>query len=112
MVYILEDVCIGCGKCIDICPTNSISLVEDKAKVDQNSCTECYVCVRSRPCSQKAIKRQDLKWPRIIRNPFSDVVTTHKTGIAGRGTEEMKTNDVTERYKIHEIGEDFDRICP
>ena len=46
-----------------------------------------------------------LKWPRIIRCQFSDVIATHKvTGIPGRGTEETKSNDVTDRYKCDEIG--------
>jgi hypothetical protein len=46
-----------------------------------------------------------LSWPREIRIPFSNVVTTHRiTGVAGRGTEEMKTNDVTDRYTLGEYG--------
>ncbi|MBA7628865.1 hypothetical protein ES703_36362 [subsurface metagenome] len=46
-----------------------------------------------------------LKWPRLVRNPFSDVVSTHKlTGVPGRGTEEMKTNDITNRFGLGEIG--------
>jgi hypothetical protein len=36
---------------------------------------------------------------------FSDPVTVHpETGIPGRGTEEMKTNDVTHRFKSGEVG--------
>ncbi|MFW9899603.1 MAG: hypothetical protein ACFFDO_10140, partial [Candidatus Thorarchaeota archaeon] len=51
------------------------------------------------------IKPTRLKWPRIIRSPFSNVIATHKlTGIPGRGTEEMKTNDVTNRFGINEFG--------
>ena len=43
--------------------------------------------------------------PRLVRNPFSDVLTTHKlTGVPGRGTEEMKTNDVTGRFGFGDIG--------
>jgi len=101
-----SNACKKCDKCkiLDICPTNAISIVDDKAFVSQDNCTECNVCVRERACSLKAIRRQILQWPRIIRNPFSDVVSTHKTGIAGRGTEEMKTNDITSRYKFNEIG--------
>jgi hypothetical protein len=46
-----------------------------------------------------------LEWPREIRIPFSNVISTHKiSGVAGRGTEEMKTNDVTDRYRFGEYG--------
>lgn len=46
-----------------------------------------------------------LRWPRRLRNVFSSVSTTHKdTGTEGRGTAEMKTNDVTARYRLGEVG--------
>ncbi|MFX1387034.1 MAG: DUF362 domain-containing protein, partial [Promethearchaeota archaeon] len=100
-----EDLCNGCQQCIIICPTNAISLIENKAVIDKDLCVECYVCYRDAECPVKAIRPEKLKWPRIIRNPFSSVVATHRlTGIPGRGTEEMKTNDITGRYKTGEIG--------
>ncbi|MFX1592516.1 MAG: DUF362 domain-containing protein [Promethearchaeota archaeon] len=100
-----EDLCNGCQQCIIICPTNAISLIENKAIIDKDLCVECYVCYRDAGCPVKAIRPEKLKWPRIIRNPFSSVVATHRlTGIPGRGTEEMKTNDITGRYKTGEIG--------
>lgn len=104
-MLIKEDLCIGCGQCVIICPVQAITLVEDKAIINKDKCVECYVCYRDANCPTKAIKSEKLKWPRIIRNPFSSVVTTHKlTGMPGRGTEEMKTNDITNRYKHGELG--------
>ncbi|MFW9948448.1 MAG: DUF362 domain-containing protein [Candidatus Odinarchaeota archaeon] len=104
-MLIKEDLCIGCGQCIIICPVDAISLVDEKAIINKEKCVECYVCYRDADCPTKAIKSERLKWPRIIRNPFSSVVATHKlTGMPGRGTEEMKTNDITNRYKYGEIG--------
>jgi hypothetical protein len=49
-------------------------------------------------CPTSAITPQELTWPRTVRRAFSDVLVTHEsTGILGRGTEEVKTNDVTGR---------------
>jgi hypothetical protein len=49
-------------------------------------------------CPTSAIVPQELEWPRTVRRVFSDVLVTHEgTGILGRGTEEVKTNDVTGR---------------
>ena len=105
MVKINSELCIGCGNCLFICPVNAIKFRDKKAYIDQDFCVECMVCLRARVCEERAIKSQKLEMPRLIRNPFSDVVATHKlTGVGGRGTEEMKTNDVTDRFKPGEIG--------
>ncbi|TKJ27836.1 MAG: 4Fe-4S ferredoxin [Promethearchaeota archaeon Loki_b31] len=102
---IKEGLCIGCGNCVLICPTNAIKMIENKAIINDNLCVECNVCYRNAKCLVKAIRPKRLKWPRLVRNPFSDVVSTHKlTGVPGRGTEEMKTNDITNRFGLGEIG--------
>jgi hypothetical protein len=46
-----------------------------------------------------------LQWPRILRRAFSDPLYVHEgTDVPGRGTEEMKTNDVTGRFSDGFIG--------
>ena len=40
--------CTGCGDCIENCPTESITLVKEKAVVD-DECIECGVCVDECP---------------------------------------------------------------
>jgi hypothetical protein len=56
-------------------------------------------------CPTSAIVPDDLIWPRIVRRAFSDPQVTHEsTGVHGRGTEEVKTNDVTNRVGIGEVG--------
>jgi len=102
---IKENLCTGCGQCEIICPVQAIQIIDNIAKLDNKKCVECNVCYRNAQCPVNAIRTTRLKWPRLVRNPFSDVISTHKlTGVAGRGTEEMKTNDVTNRFKFGEIG--------
>ncbi len=102
---IRENLCNGCGKCVIVCPVQAIKIIDNKAVIDKNLCVECSICYRNAECPVNAIKSRRLVWPRIIRNPFSDVIGTHKlTGIPGRGTEEMKTNDVTNRFGIDKYG--------
>lgn len=102
---IKTDLCTGCGQCIIVCPVQAIELIDNKAFIDDELCVECAICYRDGECPVKAIRSRRLKWPRIIRSSFSNVIATHKiTGIPGRGTEEMKTNDVTNRFEIGEIG--------
>jgi ferredoxin len=75
------------------------------ARINPEDCVECSVCVRASVCPTDAIKEQELEWPRILRKAFSDPLYVHKgTDVPGRGTEEMKTNDVTGRYPDGWIG--------
>ena len=56
-------------------------------------------------CPTAAFVMEDLEWPRIVRRVFSDPLVEHKsTGIHGRGTEEVKTNDVAHRVGVGEAG--------
>ena len=56
-------------------------------------------------CPTAAFVMEDLEWPRIARRVFSDPLVEHKsTGIHGRGTEEVKTNDVAHRVSVGEAG--------
>ena len=56
-------------------------------------------------CPTAAFVMEELEWPRIVRRVFSDPLVEHKsTGIHGRGTEEVKTNDVAHRVGVGEAG--------
>jgi hypothetical protein len=100
-----EDKCIKCQACIPYCPVDAIQIQVQKISIDQNLCVECAACLKSGACAQDAIYQPTLMWPRILRSQFSDPLVSHpKTGISGRGTAEMKTNDVTKRFIEGEIG--------
>lgn len=113
------DKCIGCGKCVPFCPVRDITLVDREnreaadgkklskrlAVIDWDGCAECGVCKRSAGCPQDAIYQQPLEYPRSIRSLMSDVLTiAPESQISGRGTEELKTNEVTGRFKLGEAG--------
>jgi len=105
--------CVGCGSCVPYCPVEAIVLHEGHrnkkqktyAYINPDDCVECSVCVRASVCPTDAIEEQELEWPRILRKAFSDPLYVHQgTDVPGRGTEEMKTNDVTGRYADGWIG--------
>jgi ferredoxin len=105
-----------------------------RATVDRNECVECYSCfngmsqehlnptlvrtmrkvfqmmrLRFDPepdvCPTAAFEPEELAWPRVVRRAFSDPRVPHEsTGVQGRGTEEVKTNDITGRVKRGEVG--------
>ncbi len=107
MVSINENRCIGCGICIPYCPRGAIKLSPDskKARIVSEECVECGTCVRVVMCPRDAIVGTVEGYSNEVKAHFSDPYTVHpSTGIPGRGTEEMKTNDVTGRFKFGEVG--------
>jgi NAD-dependent dihydropyrimidine dehydrogenase PreA subunit len=100
-----KNLCIGCGMCIPYCPMGAIKIEKNKAEINFRECVECGVCYRVGICPVNAIYQQTLEWPRVLRAHFSNPMAKFpETGLAGRGTAEMKTNDVTGRFKSGEVG--------
>jgi len=107
---------------------------DGKSVVNQEECVECATCYRFLRneeympwfvravrkvlstfrlgylaevdvCPTGALTPPELTWPRTLRATFSDPTVIHPgTGISGRGTEEIKSNDVTGRIRKGEAG--------
>ena len=92
--------CISCESCLPYCPVGAIRVADSLVLIDQDECVECEICQRSGVCPEDAFIMPQLEWPRVLRNRFSNPLVTHPdTQVPGRGTEEMKTNDVTGRFQ-------------
>ena len=106
----------------------------NRARINTDECVECFICYRGMSkehlnpnlvrairktaqffrfrfdpepdiCPTDAIVPEELSWPRAVRRAFSDPQVPHEsTGIHGRGTAEVKTNDVTNRVNEGEAG--------
>jgi len=105
-MYIDKELCEKCLDCLPVCPMAAILVKDREVVIDYEECVECGVCRRLRLCPENAIQQvEEILYPRIIRAAFSDPTVTHEaTGVAGRGTEEMKTNDITDNFIRGEIG--------
>ncbi|RJQ56715.1 MAG: hypothetical protein C4530_14210 [Desulfobacteraceae bacterium] len=106
--------CTGCRTCQRYCTVDAILFKDKKCRIDSDLCTECYVCLRMKVCPEEAIYAQDLEgFYKQFQHVISDPVETHGvTGVTGRGTEEVKTNDVSGRYRRGEVGLSIDMGRP
>jgi NAD-dependent dihydropyrimidine dehydrogenase PreA subunit len=107
-MLINKEKCIGCRQCQTYCTVDAINYDAEikKCVIDPNVCVECYVCYRQRVCPRNAFEPQELNsFIKQFQHVISDPVENHGvTGVTGRGTEEVKTNDVTGRVKKEEVG--------
>jgi NAD-dependent dihydropyrimidine dehydrogenase PreA subunit len=103
---IRSELCAGCiDNCSVYCPTGAIYLDGSVAAIDRDKCVECYACHRISCCPNGSFEPEELSWPRDFRRAMSDPITVdNRTGVSGRGTAEMKTNDVTGRIRYGHFG--------
>lgn len=106
MAIINPEKCVGCKICQTYCTVDAIHFSTGKCVIDQDRCTECYVCLRQKVCPKNAIEPIELAdFYKQFQHVMSDPVENHGvTGVTGRGTEEVKTNDVTGRTKKGQVG--------
>lgn len=67
--FTISDACVKCGKCVDICPIQNISLVDGKIVFD-NKCVACLGCYHR--CPEKAILYKKHKKKDRYVNPNID----------------------------------------
>jgi len=56
---IVNNICIGCGKCAESCPQHIIEIVNSKAVINYSKCIKCYCCHEM--CPKRAIKIKRFK---------------------------------------------------
>ncbi|QSX06765.1 DUF362 domain-containing protein [Sedimentibacter sp. zth1] len=52
------DKCVGCGKCAESCPQNTIEIINGKAVIDYRKCIKCFCCHEMCPVKAIDMKRR------------------------------------------------------
>jgi NAD-dependent dihydropyrimidine dehydrogenase PreA subunit len=100
-----QDECVECFTCYRVCRSESYSPWFVRAIRKALSLLRLGYLAEVDVCPTGALTPPQLDWPRSIRAVFSDPTTTHPgTGVMGRGTDEIKTNDVTGRLRQGDAG--------
>ncbi|MBT9778208.1 4Fe-4S ferredoxin [Clostridium sp. MCC353] len=106
MAKIIAENCVGCKTCQKYCSVDAIKYENGKCFIASDECVDCYVCLRQHVCPKDAIVPTELDtFYKQFMHVMSDPVENHGvTGVTGRGTEEVKTNDVSGRVRKGRVG--------
>lgn len=70
-MIVVQELCKGCGVCVDACPRNAISTQNGKAFIDQSRCASCQICIKACPMGALQFEDENAKAsevPQIIEN--------------------------------------------
>ena len=84
-----EPHCIGCSRCMKICPTEAIRIFEGKASIQEHRCIDCGKCYEVCPAQAVSIKDDDFETfrryphsvallPAVFMGQFPDDISVSK----------------------------------
>ena len=59
-VHWIDNRCIGCKTCIEVCPEQALELLSGGMKIDRNKCTGCGICAEE--CPATAMEAMGCEW--------------------------------------------------
>lgn len=83
---VVEEVCIGCTHCMNICPTSAIRVKNGIANINKNACVDCGECLKSCPVNAIIVEQDDFSQifnfkqrvallPTVLLGQFSDDIS-------------------------------------
>ena len=83
---VVEEVCIGCTHCMNVCPTKAIRVKSGIADIDKNACVDCGECLKACPVNAIIVEQDDFNQifsfkqrvallPTVLLGQFPDEIT-------------------------------------
>ncbi len=72
--------CIGCGQCVEACPQQAISLVENRPVTDMNKCNLCGQCVEACIAGAREIIGQEMTVSEVMAEVEQDIIFYDQSG--------------------------------
>jgi electron transfer flavoprotein alpha subunit/NAD-dependent dihydropyrimidine dehydrogenase PreA subunit len=71
-LFIDDDLCTGCGSCVEVCPFVGIEIVDNTAMITEE-CTFCGACLDVCPVNAILIEREEFKIPKVDLSQYRGV---------------------------------------
>ena len=72
--------CVGCGKCITVCPAKAIEMGDAKVITDRNICTGCGSCVDACPEEARELMGKYMTVEEVVEEVMKDDIFYQRSG--------------------------------
>jgi len=72
--------CVGCGRCVEACPEQAISIIDNRPVTDMNKCKLCGRCVETCMASAREIIGREMTVGEIMAEIEQDVIFYDESG--------------------------------
>jgi NAD-dependent dihydropyrimidine dehydrogenase PreA subunit len=85
MIQVDQELCAGCGVCMEACSMDAIRLINDHAVIDHALCTQCQACVDACPngaitaIAEPARQAQIVALPKPVPAPITGIPVERET---------------------------------
>jgi NAD-dependent dihydropyrimidine dehydrogenase PreA subunit len=69
MLQVDQELCAGCGVCMEACSVDAIRLINDHAVIDHTLCTQCQACVDACPNTAITAIAEPVRQEQIVALP-------------------------------------------
>jgi Na+-translocating ferredoxin:NAD+ oxidoreductase RNF subunit RnfB len=87
---VVEEACVGCVHCMNVCPTSAIRVFEGKAIINKDACIDCGMCLKSCPVEAIVVEQDDFS--RIFKYKYR--VALLPTVLIGQFPEEIREDQI------------------
>jgi len=95
---VVEEVCIGCTHCMNVCPTSAIRVKNGTASINKNACVDCGECMKACPVNAIFVEQDD--FTKIFN--YKQRVALLPTVLLGQFPDEINEEQIY--AVIHELG--------
>ncbi|MFX1530854.1 MAG: FAD-binding protein [Promethearchaeota archaeon] len=114
-IFIDEELCTGCGNCVESCVFSGVEIIDNKAVITEN-CSFCGACLDECPVNAILIEREEFRAEKIdlsqyrgvwvIAEHYKNIIHPVAFQLLGKGAELAKELEVNLTFVI--LGADFD----